>query len=66
MRRTRRYWYEDCLWEITADGFLLLLALLWYAQSYTLRALVSERFTAWRPSSSSPWSTPWGCGSSSR
>lgn len=35
MRRTRRYWYEHCLWEIPADGFLLLLALLWFAQSYT-------------------------------
>ena len=35
MRRTRRYWYEDGLWEIAVGGFFLLLALLWYAQART-------------------------------
>lgn len=35
MQRTRRYWYEDGLWEITAGGLFLLLGALFYAQART-------------------------------
>jgi len=35
MQRTRRYWYEDGLWEITVGGFFLLQGTLFYAQSLT-------------------------------
>jgi len=35
MQRTRRYWYEDGLWEVTAGGLFLSLAALFYAEALT-------------------------------